>query len=113
MGMAVSLGIHESQSRMWENQVGPLQPFWKWLHPRLKDFFGAPVKKLSLEDAYGGANIVKPDFIRVEADEATYNMHIMIRFEIERAIIAGDLNARTFRGVEQEVQGVPGLTVAG
>jgi len=91
MGAHVSLGIHESQSRMWENQVGRSLPFWKWCHPRLKDFFGDHLSGLSLEDVYGGANIVRPDFIRVEADEATYNMHIMVRFELERTLLNGDL----------------------
>ncbi len=91
MGRAISLGIHESQSRMWENQVGRSEAFWKWCHPLLRDFFGPAVDSLSFADAYGGANIVKPDFIRVEADEATYNMHIMIRFELERLIMKGDL----------------------
>lgn len=92
MGVAVSLGIHESQSRLWENQVGRSLAFWKWCHPKLKDFFGDRIASLSLEEVYGGANIVQPGFIRVEADEATYNMHIMIRFEIERAIMKGDLD---------------------
>jgi carboxypeptidase Taq len=91
MGEAVSLGIHESQSRMWENQVGRSIAFWKWCHPKLKDFFGDAVDGLSVEDVYGGSNIVEPGFIRVEADEATYNMHPLIRFEIERAILAGDM----------------------
>jgi len=91
MGMAVSLGIHESQSRMWENQVGRSRAFWKWAYPKLKEHFGASVSSLDLDAAYGGANIVNPDFIRVEADEATYNMHVMVRFEIERAILSGDL----------------------
>jgi carboxypeptidase Taq len=112
MGQAVSLGIHESQSRMWENQVGRSRPFWKWLHPKLKDFFGPAARGLSLEEVYGGANIVKPDFIRVEADEATYNMHIMIRFEIERAIMAGDLNVRDIPGVwNRKYKEYLGLTV--
>jgi carboxypeptidase Taq len=91
MGLAVSLGIHESQSRMWENQVGRSEAFWKWCHPKMKEFFGDRVASLSFDDVYGGANIVRPDFIRVEADEATYNMHIMIRFELERLIMKGDL----------------------
>ena len=94
MGRAVSLGIHESQSRMWENQVGRSESFWRWCHPLLKEHFGASVSSLSFDDVYGGANIVKPDFIRVEADESTYNMHIMIRFELERAILAGDLEVK-------------------
>ncbi|MCH2133115.1 MAG: carboxypeptidase M32 [Phycisphaerales bacterium] len=91
MGTSVSLGIHESQSRMWENQVGRSEAFWRWCHPRMKDILGDCVSSLSFEDVYGGANIVRPDFIRVEADEATYNMHIMIRFEMERALMRGDL----------------------
>jgi carboxypeptidase Taq len=99
MGSAVSLGIHESQSRMWENQVGRSRAFWSWLHPKLAEYFGSAVKGLSVDDVYGGANIVKPDFIRVEADEATYNMHIMIRFEIERALLAGDLNVKDIPGL--------------
>ena len=92
MGKAVSLGIHESQSRMWENQVGRSHAFWRWCHPKLGEHFGDKTSSLSLEDVYGAVNIVKPDFIRVEADEATYNMHIMVRFEIERAIMRGDLD---------------------
>jgi len=91
MGQAVSLGIHESQSRMWENQVGRSEAFWKWCYPTMSEYFGDATASLSFEDVYGGANIVKPDFIRVEADEATYNMHIMIRFELERLIMKGDL----------------------
>lgn len=91
MGTSVSLGIHESQSRMWENQVGRSRAFWEWCFPRLRETFGSGVDGLTLEDVYGGANIVRPDFIRVEADEATYNMHIMVRFELERAILKGDL----------------------
>jgi carboxypeptidase Taq len=90
-GDSVSLGIHESQSRMWENQVGRSPAFWRWCHPKLNDFFGSSVDGMSFEVVFGGANIVRPDFIRVEADEATYNMHIMVRFEIERALLGGDL----------------------
>jgi carboxypeptidase Taq len=91
MGNAVSLGIHESQSRLWENQVGRSEAFWKWCQPKLNEFFGDATSSLSFEDVYGGANIVRPDYIRVEADEATYNMHIMIRFELERQLMNGDL----------------------
>ena len=91
MGQAVSLGIHESQSRMWENQVGRSEAFWKWCYPKMSEFFGDATSSLSFDDVYGGANIVRSDFIRVEADEATYNMHGMIRFELERLIMKGDL----------------------
>jgi carboxypeptidase Taq len=91
MGSSVSLGIHESQSRMWENQVGRSRAFWQWCHPKLAEHFGERVRGLSFDDVYGAVNIVRPDFIRVEADEATYNLHIMIRFELERALLKGDL----------------------
>jgi len=93
LGSSVSLGIHESQSRMWENQVGRSAAFWEWAYAQLKDTFGADVGHLSYDDVYGGANIVRPDLIRVEADEATYNMHIMIRFELERLMLNGELEA--------------------
>jgi len=92
MGSAVGLSIHESQSRMWENQVGRSLAFWKWCFPKLKEYFGDAVSHLSEEEVYGGCNLVRPDLIRVEADEATYNMHIMIRFEIERELLKGDLS---------------------
>jgi len=94
MGESVSLGIHESQSRMWENQVGRSREFWMWCVPKLKEYFGSACDSLSIDDIYGGANIVKPDFIRVEADEATYNMHIVVRFQLERAIMRGDLEVK-------------------
>ncbi len=99
MGSAISLGIHESQSRMWENQVGRSRAFWVWCFPRLGEFFGDSVTSLEFDEVYGAVNIVKPDFIRVEADELTYNMHIMVRFEIERALICGDLAVPDIPGV--------------
>jgi len=99
MGDSVSLGIHESQSRMWENQVGRSRAFWEWCQPKMKEFFGDATASLSVDEVYGGANIVKPEFIRVEADEATYNMHIMVRFEIERAVMKGDLAVGDIPGV--------------
>jgi len=92
MGQFVSLGIHESQSRMWENQVGRSRSFWVWCYPKLSEFFGLTTSALSFDDVYGAVNIVRPDFIRVEADEATYNMHIMVRFELECAILSGALD---------------------
>jgi carboxypeptidase Taq len=92
MGTSVSLGIHESQSRMWENQVGRSLAFWRWCHPRLAEFFGDAVTGLGLDDVYGSANVVQPGFIRTESDEATYNLHIMVRFDIERALVRGELD---------------------
>ncbi len=94
MADPVSLGIHESQSRMWENQVGRSIPFWKWCYPEMQTHFGDAFATLSFDEVFGGANIVRPSLIRVEADEATYNMHIMIRFEIERGVLAGAIDAR-------------------
>jgi len=91
MGLAVGLSIHESQSRMWENQVGRSRAFWAWCYPKLSQFFGDATAALTEEQIYGGANIVRPGLIRVEADEATYNLHIMIRFEIERLLMKGEL----------------------
>ena len=112
MGSAVSLGIHESQSRLWENQVGRSRAFWEWCHPKLKEHFGNALDHLDLDTLYGGVNIVKPDFIRVEADEATYNMHIMIRFEMERAILNGDLSVRDIPGAwNQKYKDYLGLDV--
>lgn len=97
LGDSVSLGIHESQSRMWENQVGRSRAFWSWLTPELPRLLGPDVSRFTVEDLYAAANVVEPGFIRVEADEATYNLHVMVRFEIERAVIGGSL----------EVAGIP------
>ena len=93
LGAAASLGVHESQSRMWENFVGRSEAFWRWAHPRLQQAFGSAVSHLSERDCYEAMNLVEPSFIRVEADEATYNLHIMVRFELERVLMNGDLAA--------------------
>jgi len=98
-GRYASLGIHESQSRLWENQVGRSRAFWKWCHPKLPEFFGAAVAGFDLDAVYGAVNIVRPSLIRVDADEATYNMHVFIRFDIERAILRGDLEVRDIPAV--------------
>jgi len=87
----VSLGIHESQSRMWENLVGRSRAFWEWALPVAKKHFGPAVGGLTLDSVYAAANYVERSFIRVEADEATYNLHIMLRFELERGLISGAL----------------------
>ena len=83
---------------MWENQVGRSKAFWKWATPMAKKLLGSSAAKITADENFAAANVVKPDFIRVEADEATYNMHIMVRFELERAIIAGDLAVRDIPG---------------
>ncbi len=91
MGTAAGLSVHESQSRMWENQVGRSMPFWKWARPQLGAFFEDACDHLTLEHLYQAANVVEPGFIRVESDEATYNMHVMIRFQLERDMLNGNM----------------------
>lgn len=86
---AISLGIHESQSRMWENFVGRGKAFWKWALPISKKYFGKALQKYDVKDFFAAVNTTTPSLIRVEADETTYNMHVMIRFEIERLLISG------------------------
>jgi len=84
MGRAISLGVHESQSRFWENQIGLTEAFWKVVQPWFRDAF--PDVELDAKELNLSSAMVKPDFIRVEADEVTYNLHIMIRYEIEKMI---------------------------
>ena len=88
---AISLGIHESQSRLWENYVGRSRPFWMWYYPRLQKLFPGQLGKVSLDDFYAAINAVAPTPIRVEADEVTYNLHIMLRFDLERAMLNGSV----------------------
>lgn len=88
LGEAVSLGIHESQSRLWENQVGRSRPFWEWALPHLHDAFPES-SAVTVDSLFPALHTIKPSLIRVEADEATYNLHIVARFEIERRIVAG------------------------
>ena len=95
---AISLGIHESQSRMWENFVGRSRPFWQWALPVMKKQFGAPVQSVTLDQIVGVVNKVQRSFIRVEADEATYNLHIMLRFGLERDLVSGRLKVRDLPG---------------
>jgi len=87
----VSLGLHESQSRLWENLVGRSRPFWRHFFPSLQAAFPEPFAALDLETFYRAINKVQPSFIRVEADEATYNLHVILRFELEQEIMAGRL----------------------
>ena len=91
-GEAVSLGIHESQSRMWENQVGRSRAFWELFLPKAQAAFTS-LKGVSLEAFYAAINEVRPSLVRVDADEVTYNLHILIRFELERSMIEDDLQA--------------------
>jgi carboxypeptidase Taq len=83
-----SYGIHESQSRLWENLIGRSRPFWKYFQPVIAGVV-PQLATVSVEDLYRAANIVSPSLIRVEADEVTYNLHIMLRFELEEGLING------------------------
>jgi carboxypeptidase Taq len=91
LASGASLGLHESQSRMWENLVGRSLPFWKYFYPRLKEIFPTQLGDVDLMTFYRGINKVQPSLIRVEADEATYNLHIMLRLELEIALMEGSL----------------------
>jgi len=89
-GSAVSLGIHESQSRLWENQVGRGMPFWRFAFPHAQRYFAGQLSA-DIDTLYFAINHVRPSLIRVEADEVTYNLHIIIRFELERELLGGQL----------------------
>ena len=86
-----SMAVHESQSRMWENLIGRSKPFWTYFYPRLQELFPSQLGNVSLDEFYRGINAVEPSLIRVEADEATYNLHIMLRMELEIALMEGSM----------------------
>jgi carboxypeptidase Taq len=90
LGSAASFGIHESQSRLWENQVGRGRPFWEFFFPKAQQSFSS-LNDVKLDDFLFAINDVQASFIRVEADEATYNLHIILRFELEQGLMSGDL----------------------
>lgn len=90
-GEAISLGVHESQSRLWENFVGRSKPFWTYFYSQLQTLFPEAMGGVSLDAFYFAANETKPSLIRVEADECTYNLHIMVRFELEMELLTRQL----------------------
>ena len=92
-GEACSLGIHESQSRMWENLVGRSRAFWEHFYSKAQQSFPDAIGDVHIDDFYAAINDVRPSWIRVEADEVTYNLHIMLRFQLEQALLSGELNA--------------------
>jgi carboxypeptidase Taq len=97
LGGAISMALHESQSRLWENQVARGRPFWKHWLPRARRAFPS-LRGVGLDEFWRGANAMRPSMIRVEADELTYNLHIILRYEIERDLVEG----------RQDVAGLPG-----
>lgn len=110
LGQALSMGFHESQSRIWENNVGRSLSFWQHYYPELQKVFPEQLGSLSLEAFYKGINDVHPSFIRVEADELTYHAHIYIRYQIERGLIEGSMQVneipKIWNGLMQEILGI-------
>ncbi len=91
LGQHAGMGMHESQSRMWENQVGRGAAFWSFFEARYRDYFGEQLAGVSAEELHLAVNAVEPGLIRVEADEVHYNLHIILRFELEQRLFSGEL----------------------
>ncbi len=101
-GEAVSLGIHESQSRMWENFVGRSRAFWEHFLPEAQATFAPALDGVALDTFYAAVNQVRPSLIRTEADEVTYNLHILVRFELEQALLDDQLSVADLPGAWNE-----------
>lgn len=99
----VSLGIHESQSRLWENIIGRSRPFWERYYPVLQCEFPAQFGTMALDGFIGEINAVRPGLIRVEADEVCYNLHVLIRFELEKALLEDALAVKDLPAVWNEM----------
>lgn len=109
LGESRSLSVHESQSRLWENHIGKSKAFWQGMFPKLKKAYGL---KTSLDEFYKAINCVQPGFIRVNADEVTYTMHIILRFELERALIEGRISVDDIPSVwKNKMRGYLGIDV--
>jgi carboxypeptidase Taq len=93
-GTAASFGLHESQSRLWENLVGRSLPFWRLFYPRLRERFPEQLGGVELGRFYAAVNRVQPSLVRVDADEVTYGLHVILRFELEQELLAGRLELR-------------------
>ncbi|WP_455382280.1 carboxypeptidase M32 [Salinispira pacifica] len=94
LGNAVSLGVHESQSRTWENIVGRSLPFWKYFYPKLQDSFSSQLSDHDIESFYRAVNKVEPTHIRVDADEVTYSLHVILRFNLELRLVSQELSVK-------------------
>jgi carboxypeptidase Taq len=103
MAEAPSLGLHESQSRLYENLVGRSQAFWRYFFPLARRTFPEALDGVAPDDFHRAVNAVRPSLIRVRADEVTYNLHILVRFELERALLSGDLPAADLPAAWAEV----------
>lgn len=102
LGESLSLGMHESQSRLWENNVGRSKAFWTHFFPLVQQHFPSQLGAVSLDAFHAALNRVKPSLIRVEADEVTYNLHIMVRFDIELALIERRVEVKDLPGLWRE-----------
>ncbi len=102
LGEQVSLGIDESQSRWWETRIGQSAPFWQHFFPLLQKAFPEQFSSVSFEDYIRAVNSVKPGLIRIESDEVTYNLHIIVRFEIEKGLIEGSLKVKDLPDIWNE-----------
>ncbi len=112
LAQAPSLGIHESQSRMWENMIGRSLPFWKHYTGAYQAKFKGQLDSITPEQMHRAINRVEPTFIRVEADECTYNLHVILRFEIEVALIEGDIEVADVPAVwNEKIKAYLGLDV--
>lgn len=110
LGEQLSLGMDESQSRFWETRIGRTRPFWHHFLPQLQTAF-PQLKNISLDEFYRAINTVAPSFIRVEADEVTYTLHIILRFEIEKMLIEGTLKVKEIPQIwNQKMQELLGIT---
>jgi len=109
--MGVSATLHESQSRLWENVIGRSLPFWHWFYPRLQESFPGPLGTVPLEDFHRAVNRVRRTFIRVDADETSYGLHIILRFELEQELITGRLAVKDLPDAWntrfEELMGIP------
>jgi carboxypeptidase Taq len=94
LGWGASMGLHESQSRLWENMVGRSRGFWERFYPQLSDAFPEPFKGVPLETFYRAVNKVERSLIRTDADEVTYNLHVMLRFDLELDLLEGRLKVK-------------------
>jgi carboxypeptidase Taq len=97
LGQSTSLGIHESQSRLWENNVGRSKFYWSAHYPKVQQIFSKQLGNISLDQFYKGINRIEPSLIRIESDELHYHLHILIRYELERALMEGNLEVRDLK----------------
>lgn len=111
LGETVSLGIHESQSRLWENFVARSRPFWKHFLPKARSAFHDALNGVTDDDWYFAVNDVRPSLIRTESDETTNNLHILMRFELEQALLNDELRPKDLPAAwDQKMQQYLGLT---